>query len=141
MSSFQVNSHSLRALQQAVLGLAVELDGGGQAMTPYGYSSRPDPSTQYATTIDNYGELNFGDGPMGDFFTAWEASLAVIGNNIETLSKKLGSAADEYETNEQSLQSLEILLNPNRPAPSSPPPKTASNGAWFDQYIKGLSGK
>ena len=78
---------------------------------------------------------------MGDFFTAWEASLAVIGNNIETLSKKLGSAADEYEANEQSLQSLEILLNPNRPAPSSPPPKTTSNGAWFDQYIKDLSGK
>lgn len=140
MSTFKVNSHSLRALQQAVLGVAVELENGGQSTGPYGYSSRPDPSTNYSSTIASYGELNFGDEALGTFFTAWEASLAVIGSNIETLSKQLGSAADEYESNERSLASLEYLLNPNRPAQPNPP-TTTGYSAFMAQYLKSISGK
>lgn len=121
MSTFKVNSHSLRALQQAVLGVAVELENGGQSMMPYGYSSRPDPSTNYMTTIDSYGELNAGDEALGTFFSAWEAALAVIGKNIEGLSKQLGDAADEYERAEQSTASLtQLLLGPLLPQPPAP---------------------
>lgn len=121
MSTFKVNSHSLRALQQAVLGVAVELENGGQSMMPYGYSARPDPSTNYMTTIDSYGELNAGDEALGTFFTAWEAALAVIGKNIEGLSKQLGDAADEYERAEQSTASLtQLLLGPLQPQPPAP---------------------
>jgi hypothetical protein len=124
MSKFVVNSHSLRALQQAVLGLAVELENGSQAMTPYGYSSRPDPTTNDSTEIANYGVLNGGDEALQEFFTAWQASLAVIGNNIETLSKQLGTAADSYEAAEQTNISLTQLLNSMiHPQPSPPPPK------------------
>jgi hypothetical protein len=123
MSKFVVNSQSLRALQQAVLGLAVELENGGEAMTPYGYSSRPDPSTNYSSEITNYGVLNGGDEALQDFFTAWQASLAVIGNNIETLSKQLGSAAEAYEAAERTNVSLTELLNSMiHPHPTPPPP-------------------
>jgi hypothetical protein len=124
MSRFVVNSHSLRALQQAVLGLAEELENGSQAMVPYGYSSRPDPTTNDATEIANYGVLNGGDEALQDFFDAWQRSLAVTGKNIETLSKQLGSAADQYEAAEQTQISLhELFQSMLNPKPSPPPPK------------------
>ncbi len=124
MSRFVVNSHSLRALQQAVLGLATELENGSQAMGPYGYSSRPDPATNYSAEIANYGVLNGGDEALGAFFDAWQQSLAVTGKNIETLSKQLGSAADSYEAAEQTQVSLnELFQSMLNPKPSPPPPK------------------
>jgi hypothetical protein len=124
MSRFVVNSHSLRALQQAVLGLAEELENGSEAMGPYGYSSRPDPTTNYSTEIANYGVLNGGDEALSEFFAAWQRSLAVTGKNIETLSKQLGSAADEYEATEQTQISLnELFQSMLNPKPSPPPPK------------------
>lgn len=124
MSRFVVNSHSLRALQQAVLGLAEELENGSQSMEPYGYSSRPDPATNYSTEIANYGVPNGGDEALGEFFSAWQRSLAVIGKNIETLSKQLGSAADQYEAAERTQVSLnELFQSMLHPKPSPPPPK------------------
>jgi hypothetical protein len=124
MSRFVVNSHSLRALQQAVLGLAEELENGSQAMDPYGYSSRPDPATNYSSVIADYGVLNGGDEMLGEFFGAWQRSLAVTGKNIETLAKQLGSAADEYEATEQTQISLnELYASMLNPKPSPPPPK------------------
>ena len=124
MSRFVVNSHSLRALQQAVLGLAMELENGSQAMGPYGYSSRPDPATNYSTQIANYGVLNGGDEALGEFFAAWQQSLAVTGKNIEALAKQLGSAADSYEAAEQTQVSLnELFQSMLHPQPAPPPPK------------------
>jgi hypothetical protein len=93
-------------------------------MGPYGYSSRPDPTTNYSTEIANYGVLNGGDEALSEFFTAWQRSLAVTGKNIETLSKQLGSAADEYEATEQTQISLnELFQSMLNPKPSPPPPK------------------
>ena len=124
MSRFVVDSHSLRALQQAVLGLAEELENGSAAMGPYGYSSRPDPATNYSTEIADYGVLNGGDEALSEFFAAWQQSLAVTGKNIETLSKQLGSAADQYEAAEQTQISLnELFQSMLDPQPSPPPPK------------------
>ena len=123
MSRFVVNSHSLRALQQAVLGLAVELENGSQAMGPYGYSSRPDPATNYSTQIADYGVLNGGDEALGEFFAAWQQSLAVIGKNIEALSSS--SAPPPTPTRPPSRPQFAGRALPvhARSQPLPPPPK------------------
>jgi hypothetical protein len=91
MSSFVVNPQTLRALQRSVLGLAVELYNGGNLTIYYGYDrvDRADNPIQY-------GSLNEGDDPLGDFFTAWQGSLAEIGASMENVSQKLGAAAAAY---------------------------------------------
>ncbi len=125
MSGFVVNTHSLRALQQAVLGLAEELANGGQVMAPLGMQNSGNP---YQVGDGNYGVLNGGDEALGDFFTAWQKALAVIGNNIETLSKQLGSAADEYEATEQTQVSINELFQAILHPKPAPPPSTGLGG-------------
>jgi hypothetical protein len=121
MSKFTVNTHSLRALQQAVVGIAEELENGSQVTLPYGYRDSGNP---YSANDGNYGVLNGGDEALADFFTAWQASLAVTGKNIENLAKELGSAADAYEAAEQTQVSLNRLFESMlHPKPSPPPPK------------------
>ncbi|HEX3690220.1 MAG TPA: hypothetical protein VHV28_10990 [Solirubrobacteraceae bacterium] len=128
MSTFVVNTHSLRALQQAVLGLAEELENGSQVMGPYGYSSRPDPATNDSSEIANYGVLNGGDEALSEFFGAWQRSLAVTGKNIETLSKQLGSAADEYDAAEKTQVSINQLFQSMLDPKPTPPPPTGLGG-------------
>ena len=121
MSRFVVNTHSLRALEQAVLGLAEELENGSRVMDPYGYtpSDNPDP---YAPEDPNYGVLNFGDEALQPFFDAWQKSLIVTGKNIENLAKQLGSAAGQYEQAEQTAISLDKLYESVlHPKPAPPP--------------------
>ncbi len=105
MSKFVVNPETLEALQQAVIGLAVELENGGAPTAEYASSSTPDNSWQRGV---HGGQLNGADQVFDPFFAAWTASLGQIGQNMENVAKALADAAQYYAEVDQHV----CLLNP-----------------------------
>lgn len=95
MSSFVVNPETLQALQQAVAGLAVELENGPSATAGYGSTYYLDGETRTGYMISG-GQLNGADTCLDPFFQAWSDSLGQIGQNMENVAKALGAAAERY---------------------------------------------
>lgn len=94
MSTFVVNVQTLEALQQAVMGLAVELDNGGYLVGPYAGSSLEYGGSPYETVSG--GQLAGADIALGEFFDNWQSSLGQIGKNMEDVATALGNAAENY---------------------------------------------
>jgi hypothetical protein len=115
MSSFQVTPASLRALQQSMIGLAVEFEDGATPSGHYGEGSSVDAGGQ----LTNVGQLNEADEALQPFYDAWENSLAVTGKMMVDLAKELGKAATDYENTENALNQL--LLDAINPPPPPPP--------------------
>jgi uncharacterized protein YukE len=93
MSKFVVNPETLEALQQAVMGLAVELEYGSAPTSQYASTSTPYDSWQHGV---HGGQLGGADQEFDPFFAAWSASLGQIGQNIENVAKALANAAYHY---------------------------------------------
>lgn len=93
MSKFVVNPETLEALQQAVIGLALELEDGAAPTAQYASSSTPYNSWQRGV---HGGQLNGADQVFAQFFGAWTAALGQIGQNIENVGKALANAAQYY---------------------------------------------
>ncbi len=94
MSSFEVNVQTLEALQQAVEGLAVELENGSYLVGPYSGSSLEYGGSPYAKVSG--GQLGGADLALGEFFDNWQNALGQIGKNMENVATALANAAENY---------------------------------------------
>jgi hypothetical protein len=90
MSTFIVDTESLKALQSTLLGVALEIEHGADQTAQY-------DEYRGAGRLNPWGQLNGADEVFTPFFRNWEYWLGGVANNIIAVARALQDAVWAYE--------------------------------------------